>query len=98
MIQWCGDWSSRPRRIRRAFTGGDPGTTGPKSGTYIGAAGDPRADDWAAFALVLGSALSSWALLTVLAVACSREPRVRALLSREMIPFERRAGAQRPGK
>jgi hypothetical protein len=52
--------------------------------------------DWAAFALVLGSALSSWALLTVLAVACSREPRVRALLSREMIPFQK--GQQRsPG-
>lgn len=45
--------------------------------------------DWAAFALVLGSALSSWVLLTVLAVACSRDPRVRALLSREMIPFQK---------
>lgn len=62
------------------------------------AAGELVGGDWAAFALVLGSALSSRALLTVLAVACSREPRVRALLSREMIPFERRAGAQRPWK
>lgn len=45
--------------------------------------------DWAAFGLVLASALSSWVLLTVFAVACSRDPRVRALLSREMIPFQK---------
>ncbi|OPE48461.1 ABC transporter permease, partial [Mycolicibacterium diernhoferi] len=43
--------------------------------------------DWAAFALVLASALTSWVLLTVFAVACSREPRVRALLSREMVSY-----------
>ncbi|MGU3502884.1 ABC transporter permease [Mycobacterium sp. C31M] len=48
--------------------------------------------DWAAFALVLASALTSWVLLTVFAVACSREPRVRALLSREMVPFRKPAG------
>lgn len=52
--------------------------------------------DWAAFGLVLASALSSWVLLTVFAVACSRDPRVRALLSREMIPF-RRAQQRSPG-
>lgn len=43
--------------------------------------------DWAAFALVLLSALSSWALLTVFAAACSREPRLRGLLSREMVTY-----------
>jgi hypothetical protein len=60
------------------------------------AAGELVGGDWAAFAVVLGSAVSSWVLLTVLAVACSREPRVRALLSREMIPFQK--GQQRnPG-
>ncbi len=47
--------------------------------------------DWAAFGLVLASALSSWVLLTVFAVACSRDPRVRALLSREMIPYDKAA-------
>lgn len=52
--------------------------------------------DWAAFALVLGSALSSWVLLTVFAVACSRDPRVRALLSREMISY-RKAQQRSPG-
>lgn len=45
--------------------------------------------DWAAFALVLASALSSWVLLTVFAVACSRDPRVHALLSREMIVYRK---------
>jgi hypothetical protein len=43
---------------------------------------------WAAFVLVLASALASWVLLTVLAVACSREPRVRRVLSREMVAYE----------
>lgn len=52
--------------------------------------------DWAAFALVLASALSSWVLLTVFAVACSRDPRVRAVLSREMIPFQK-AQQRSPG-
>lgn len=45
--------------------------------------------DFAAFALVLASAITSWVLLTVFAVACSREPRVRRVLSREMIPFQK---------
>lgn len=53
--------------------------------------------DWAAFGLVLASALSSWVLLTVFAVACSRDPRVRALLSREMIPFQKKAQQRSPG-
>ncbi|GAS92955.1 hypothetical protein [Mycolicibacterium brisbanense] len=43
--------------------------------------------DWAAFALVLLSALTSWALPTVFAAACGREPRLRGLLSREMVPY-----------
>ncbi|CAN5334919.1 hypothetical protein BH11ACT7_BH11ACT7_02660 [soil metagenome] len=42
---------------------------------------------WAAFALVLASAVLSWILLTVFAVACSREPRLRRVLSREMIAY-----------
>jgi hypothetical protein len=40
---------------------------------------------WAAFAVVLLSAVSMWILLTVFASACSREPRLRRVLSREMI-------------
>lgn len=48
--------------------------------------------DWAAFALVLASALTSWMLLTVFAAACSREPGIRRLLSREMIAY-RKPGA-----
>jgi hypothetical protein len=43
--------------------------------------------EWAAFLLVLGSALASWVLLTVFAVTCSREPRIRRILSREMIVY-----------
>ena len=43
--------------------------------------------DWTAFVLVLASALTSWVLLTVFAVACSREPAVRRMLSREMVPY-----------
>jgi hypothetical protein len=42
---------------------------------------------WAAFVLVLGSAVTSWVLLTVFAVACSREPRIRRVLSREMVAY-----------
>lgn len=45
--------------------------------------------EWAAFLLVLGSALASWVLLTVFAVACSREPRIRRILSREMVVHRR---------
>ena len=48
--------------------------------------------DWAAFALVLASALTSWMLLTVFAAACSREPGIRRLLSREMVAY-RKPGA-----
>ena len=44
---------------------------------------------WAAFALVLASAVLSWILLTVFATACSREPRLRRLLSREMIVYRK---------
>jgi cytochrome b561 len=42
---------------------------------------------WAAFVLVLVSAVTSWLLLTVFAVACSREPRIRRVLSREMVAY-----------
>ncbi len=44
--------------------------------------------DWAAFALILVSALLIWGLLTVFAVACSREPAIRRVLSREMVTYE----------
>ncbi|CAN5296182.1 hypothetical protein BH11ACT6_BH11ACT6_38680 [soil metagenome] len=44
---------------------------------------------WAAFALVLASAVLSWVLLTVFAVACSREPRLRRVLSREMVVYRK---------
>lgn len=44
--------------------------------------------DWAAFALVLGSALTTWVLLTVFAVSCSRHPRLRERLSREMVAYQ----------
>ncbi|TQR82652.1 ABC transporter permease [Mycobacterium hodleri] len=47
--------------------------------------------EWAAFLLVLLSALTSWVLLTVFAVTCSREPRIRRILSREMVAY-------RPGR
>ena len=47
--------------------------------------------EWAAFLLVLLSALASWVLLTVFAVTCSREPRIRRILSREMVVY-------RPGR
>ena len=45
---------------------------------------------WVAFILVLASAVVSWLLLTVFAVACSQQPALRRALSREMIPY--RAG------
>ena len=44
---------------------------------------------WAAFVLVLLSALTSWVLLTVFAVACSHEPRLRRVLSREMVGYRK---------
>jgi hypothetical protein len=44
---------------------------------------------WAAFTLVLASAVLSWILLTVFAVACSRDPRVRRMLSREMVVYRK---------
>ncbi|ADT99222.1 hypothetical protein [Mycolicibacterium gilvum] len=44
---------------------------------------------WAAFTMVLASALLSWILLTVFAVGCSRDPRVRRVLSREMVVYSR---------
>ena len=46
---------------------------------------------WVAFLLVLASALLSWMLLTVFAVACSQQPAVRRKLSREMIAYRQRA-------
>jgi hypothetical protein len=46
--------------------------------------------EWAAFLLVLGSAITSWVLLTVFAVTCSREPRIRRILSREMVVYRKR--------
>lgn len=51
------------------------------------AADELAGGDWAAFALVLLSALTSWALLTVFAATCGREPRLRGLLSREMVAY-----------
>lgn len=42
---------------------------------------------WAAFTMVLASAMLSWVLLTVFAVACSRDPRIRRVLSREMVVY-----------
>jgi hypothetical protein len=38
---------------------------------------------------VLASALTSWVLLTVFAIACSREPRIRRVLSREMVAYRK---------
>jgi hypothetical protein len=46
---------------------------------------------WAAFALVLVSSVLMWILLTVFAVACAREPRLRWVLSREMVSYVRTA-------
>ena len=45
--------------------------------------------EWAAFAMVLASAILSWMLLTVFAVACSQQPAIRRKLSREMITYRR---------
>ena len=53
------------------------------------AADELAGGQWAAFALVLVSAATSWLLLTVFAVACSREPRLRRVLSREMVPYRK---------
>lgn len=55
------------------------------------AADELTGGQWAAFVLVLASAASSWLLLTVFAVACSREPRSRRVLSREMVPYRKPA-------
>jgi hypothetical protein len=55
------------------------------------AADELTGGQWAAFVLVLASAASSWLLLTVFAVACSREPRLRRVLSREMVPYRKPA-------
>ncbi|NVN52015.1 ABC transporter permease [Mycolicibacterium hippocampi] len=44
---------------------------------------------WAAFALVLASAVLSWLLLTVFAVACSRDTGLRRRLSREMVVYRK---------
>ncbi|ABM13784.1 MULTISPECIES: hypothetical protein [Mycolicibacterium] len=44
---------------------------------------------WAAFTMVLASAVLSWLLLTVFAVACSRDPRIRRVLSREMVVYRK---------
>jgi hypothetical protein len=44
---------------------------------------------WAAFAVVLASAVLSWLLLTVFAVACSRETSVRRRLSAEMVAYRK---------
>jgi NO-binding membrane sensor protein with MHYT domain len=46
---------------------------------------------WVAFLLVLASAILSWLLLTVFAVACSQQPIVRRKLSREMIAYRQAA-------
>lgn len=46
---------------------------------------------WVAFLLVLASAILSWMLLTVFAVACSQQPIVRRKLSREMIAYRQPA-------
>lgn len=51
------------------------------------AAAELSGGEWAAFLLVLLSALVSWVLLTVFAVTCSREPRIRRILSREMVAY-----------
>jgi hypothetical protein len=46
---------------------------------------------WVAFLLVLASAILSWMLLTVFAVACSQQPAVRRKLSREMVAYRQPA-------
>lgn len=47
------------------------------------------AGDWGAFALVLASAVTCWLLLTVFALSASRDPRIRRVLSREMIAYRK---------
>ena len=37
----------------------------------------------------MASAITSWVLLTVFAVACIREPRIRRVLSREMVAYRK---------
>jgi len=44
---------------------------------------------WAAFAMVLASAVLSWLLFTVFAVACSRETSLRRRLSGEMVAYRK---------
>ena len=46
---------------------------------------------WVAFLMVLASAILSWMLLTVFAVACSQQPAIRRKLSREMIAYRQPA-------
>ncbi len=53
------------------------------------AAAEMKGGTWAAFAMVLASAVILWLLLTVLAVACSREPSLRRVLSREMVVYRK---------
>ncbi|MCV7224494.1 ABC transporter permease [Mycolicibacterium komossense] len=57
------------------------------------AAAEMKGGTWAAFAMVLASAVILWLLLTVLAVACSREPRLRRVLSREMVVYRKARSA-----
>ncbi|KAA0095927.1 ABC transporter permease [Mycolicibacterium sp. P1-18] len=51
------------------------------------AASELAGGEWAAFLLVLLSAVASWVLLTVFAVTCSRDPHIRRILSREMVVY-----------
>lgn len=50
---------------------------------------------WAAFILVLVSSMVSWVLLTVFAVACSRDPQIRRLLTRELVVYRKKQAADR---
>jgi hypothetical protein len=59
------------------------------------AAIEMKGGTWAAFATVLASAVILWLLLTVFAVACSREPRLRRVLSREMVVYRKAGPADR---
>jgi cobalamin biosynthesis protein CobD/CbiB len=52
---------------------------------------------WVAFLLVLASAILSWMLLTVFAVACSQQPAIRRKLSREMIAYRQHADSAGQG-
>ena len=53
------------------------------------AATEMRGGTWAALGLVLASSVILWLLLTVFAVACSREPGLRRVLSREMVVYRK---------